>query len=545
VEALLTVLCSPRFQTLCRRMGVVFLVAAFSSIASAGSYHDSTHEPKLFATPAKMRALLEGWVERKPDQARIEVIGQSWKSRPPFKPDTPTCDILALHVTDSTVPESEKQVVVIVGMRVVFSVAPSLVLHSARWLLGSDPLAIETRRRQHVIFVPSARPYYQIIGGMVSETLYDHWNWDGVRDPATNIESASIQKLLDTWKPEVFVDLSSRVVHREAMVMEAIGLRARSALSSCYVPEIPSRLRSAAARGGYQVHSMHPHFGHGLVPSPIPLPGANAHYYLGSRKVLPTDYAYRQHHTLGLPVIASFRESLLLMMQELFRIGNATWAGERSTGYPTRVVGGAGPVMVAAWGKNAAEQRASRCELWQKKAQIVVNYAIDPHPDALVAVVMTEPGEANTWFAAGPRSHPGTSAVAVFDILENLETSGRFEPGTLDPVRGVLARHWRGSRYTFRPHGSPRTTAATPVENGLNLRCLFPYRHPEVRDVRLDGRLLTPSPTDGYQIIRGPGTIVEIAIPPDQVQNVHVISVELEGDRPFEEQTEGPFLELP
>lgn len=522
----------------------VCLVAAILT-AAAGQYHDSTHEPKLFATSVKMRGLLEGWVEQKPELARIEVIGKSWMSRPPFKLDSPTCDILALHVTDSTVPEEDKQVVVIVGMRVVFSVAPSLVLHTARWLLGNDPLAAETRRHQHVIFVPSARPYYQAIGGMIPESLYDHWTWEGVQDPETNIEAAAIQKFLDTWQPEVFVDLSSRVVHREAMVMEAAGLRGRSALSSCYVPEIPLRLRKAAAAGGYQIHDMHPHFGHGIVPSPVPLPGANAYYYLRSWKVLPTDYAYRHHHTLGLPVIASFRESFSLMMKELFRIGNDTWAGERSAGYPTRVVGGAGPVMVAAWGTNAAQQRASRCELWQKKRQVGVSYAVDPHPDALVAVVMTNPARIPEWFAPGPRSHPGSSAVAVFDILENIDNSDQAERMDLDPVRGVLARHWRGSRYTFRPLGVQGKAEDPVVHHGLNLRCLFPYLDPKVLEVRLDGHLLKPSLSDGYHVIHGPGTVVEIAIPPGRVRDVHVVSVELNPDRSFEEQDEGLFRELP
>lgn len=527
----------------CTSSAVVLFAATLS--APAAHYHDSTHETKLFASPEKLGGLLRGWAEQKPELARVEVIGTSWMSRPPFAPDTPTCDLLALHVTDSSVPEEDKQVAVIAGMRVVFSVAPSLVLHTTRWLLSEEPLAIETRRRQHLIFVPSARPYYQAIGGMVLETLYDNWTWEGVQNPETNIEAAAIQHLLDTWQPEVFVDLSSRVVHREAMVMEAVGLRGRSALSSCYVPEVPLLLRKAAAAGGYQVHDMHPHYGHGVIPSPLPLPGADAYYYLRSWKVLPTDYAYRHYHTLGLPVIASFRESFLLMMKALCRIGNDTWAGERSPGYPTRVVGGAGPVMVAAWGTNAAQQRVSRCELWRKKNQVGISYTVDPHPNAVVAIVTTDPARIPEWFAPGPRSYPGSSAVAVFDILENIENADQADRMKLDAVRGVLARHWRGSRYTFRPQGWQQRAEDPTVRHGLNLRCLFPYLAPEIREVRLDGHPLEPSLTSGYHVIHGPGTIVEIAIPPGRVRDVHVVSVEIGADRPFEDQSEGPFRELP
>lgn len=531
-------------QNLKQAVFALGLLSAFlSPHTRAQGYHDAIHEPKLFAQPEAMEALLRGWVEQKPDQARVEVIGRSWWSRPPIKPDTPTTDILALHVTDTSVPAGEKQVVVIAGMRVVFSTTPGNILYTARWLLGDDPLAVETRRRQHVIFIPSTRPFYAIIGGNVPETLYDHWSWEGAQDPETNIESAAIQRLLDEWQPEVFVDVSGRVVHREAMVMEAVGLRERSALSSCYVPEIPVRLAEAAAAGGYQVHYMHPYMGHGLVPSMVPMEGARPYYYLQSWKVLPTDYAYRHYHTIGLPVSASFRESLLLMMQELFSIGNTVWKGERHAGYPVNNVGGSGPVILTAWGETAAQRRSSRTALWQEKSRLGVSYFNDPHPNALVAVLVTDPSRTAELFAPGPRSGAST-AIAAFDLFENIERSDEADRFDLDPVRGVLARHWRGSRYAFRPQGM-RSSPAPAFEEGLVLRGLFPYLAAEIDEVRLDGRRLEPSPTDGYSVIRGPGTIVEAAIPPGEVKAFHVFSVEVIPDRPFEVQDEALFTELP
>ena len=522
------------------------MVAAFMPASSpAGSYHDWMHETKVFVSPAKMRKLLDGWDAQRPDCVEVEVIGKSWMARPPRKEDTPKTDILALHVTDETVPDDDKQVVLIAAMRVVFSTTPGTVLHTARWLLSDDPLARETRRRQHVIFVPSPRPYYAAIGGMISESLYDHWSWDGVADPKENIESAAIQVLIDRWQPDVFVDLSGRVCHTEAMTMESVGLGSRSSLNSCFVPKVTLLLAEAAAAQGYQVLGQPPYEGYGIAASAAPVQGAEPYYCGQSWKVLPTDYAYRRYHTLGLRITASFRESFLLMMKRLFAIGNSTWEGERHAGYPVDAVGGCGPAMVVAWGRTVAERRTSRVELWQKKSQVGVTYAVDPRPNVFVGIVTTDSGRVPELFAHGPRSlNYGNALSATFDILENIEKSAEGERFDLDPVRGLIARYWRGSRYSFRPRGWHRKVVDPVVRHGLGIRCLFPYLKPGIREVRLDGHACKPSGHDGYSVTHGPGTLVEIAIPPEKVAPFHVVSVELKPDRSFEQQDESLFWKL-
>ncbi len=53
---------------------------------------------------------------------------------------------------------------------------------------------------------------------------------------------------------------------------------------------------------------------------------------------------------------------------------------------------------------------------------------------------------------------------------------------------------------------------------------VVPYNDAEVKEIRLDGHLLQESATDGYQLRRNPGTIVEIAIPPGKVREFHIAS---------------------
>jgi hypothetical protein len=542
---------SPRRQSfrLRRRLHVVLLFLAALSIhlceIRAASYYDWVHDPKLFANPERMRALLEGWQKQRPDCTEVEIIGQSWWGRPPHTQETRKTDILALHVTDESVPEVDKQLVVIAAMRVVFSTTPSVVLATAHWLLSDDPAAAETRRRQHVIFVPSTRPYYHNIGGTIPESLYDNWSWEGVKEPEENIEAAAIQRLLDTWRPDVFVDVSGRVCHKEAMAMEVIGHSLRSGLDSCFVPEIPLMLAEAAAEGGYQVFRTHPWAGHGLAVSAAPIPGATRSYLSRSWRVLPVDYAYHRNHTLAIPVISSFRESFLLMMKRLFEVGNTTWRGEHVAGYPVNIVGGSGPVILSAWGDTAAARRASRVELWQNSSAIGVSYVNDPRPNACVAVVTTTPDVVPDVYAHGPRSLGyGKGYTATFDILENIEALDAEPARDLAPVRALIARYWRGSRYNGRPVLPAVSMSGAAVRRGIVVRCAFPYADPIVKDVRLDGVPCPESALDGYTVTHGPGTFVHVAIPPGKMRRVHVVTVEVVPDRPFESQNEAGFLQL-
>lgn len=512
-----------------------------SSPQKGDMYTDSVHEKFLFANTQKLSELFAQWQKEKPKFVKYEVFGKSWLSRPPIQPNTPTTDILALHVTDMSIPDTDKQVVIIAALRIVFSLTPANVLFTARWLLSDDPLAIETRKKQHIIFIPSPRPYYHTTGGMVPESLYDHWSFSGVTNPETNIESAAIQKLLDTWKPDVFIDISGRVGHREAMTVESAGLGGRSALASCYWPEIPVKMADAAAAGGYQVHQYQAYFGHGIIPSPTPMPDAPQYYYLQSSKVLPTDYAYKNFHTIGIPVIISFRESLLLMMKELFRIGNNVWKGEKNTGYPVKVVGGSGPFMLAAWGADETQKRNSRVALWQNKHRIGVSYVNDPHPNANAAILITDPSCIDCLFKAGPRSAAGASVIGMYDLFDNIEKSNEADRFNLNPVRSLLARHWRGSRYLSPPYQMQKTAKLESYTGGINIRCQFPFVKAKILEVLLDGHPLRESITDGYTVIDYPGTVIEIAIPPGKVKAFHVIGVEVETNRPFDEQDEEIF----
>lgn len=86
--------------------------------------------------------------------------------------------------------------------------------------------------------------------------------------------------------------------------------------------------------------------------------------------------------------------------------------------------------------------------------------------------------------------------------------------------------------FPYGAFGGPRpqrkveegALASGPIEHGIVLRLLVPYGDATVTEVRLDGHALAESEVDGYHLVRGPGVIVEIAIPPGRVKDFHIVS---------------------
>lgn len=51
-------------------------------------------------------------------------------------------------------------------------------------------------------------------------------------------------------------------------------------------------------------------------------------------------------------------------------------------------------------------------------------------------------------------------------------------------------------------------------------------------DVRINGHNVSESTTDGYQVRRGPGTIVQYNIPPSKVGDLYIVTREYKTEKP-------------
>jgi hypothetical protein len=251
----------------------------------------------------------------------------------------------------------------------------------------------------------------------------------------------------------------------------------------------------------------------GKLLTTSPVPGYPDYlFYLRHPTSNATTYAYAKYHTLAFIMECGSAERIVAATRAALQIGHQRYRYEHYEGYPVNQVGNWTAVSVAAYGATASERRASRVELWQKLPQIqYAGASPTPARDVAMGFVSTT--------AEGRKMMRG----GMSDIVERLKSNPQFDAAGLASVI---------SRFPFKAFGSPRPVykptegeqASGPVEHGLTIRLAVPYGDATIKEVRLDGRLITESATDGYTLRRNPGVIVEFAIPPKKVADAHVVS---------------------
>ena len=169
-------------------------------------------------------------------------------------------------------------------------------------------------------------------------------------------------------------------------------------------------------------------------------------------------------------------------------------------------------MAISAWGETAKQRRLSRSELWQKLSQMQFGCAHPEPRGSITAACATTP--------AGVEKYLKSTDVGA--VVQSVQGDPRFDGKALaDVADRIPATRFGISKY-FAQYDGKRP--AEKIEHGLTLRLLVPYNDARVTEIRLDGHLLDESATDGFQLRRNPGTTVEIAIPPDKVQDFHIAS---------------------
>jgi hypothetical protein len=477
----------------------IWLVAA--CLASEGllpTCSDASEKPQYTVlphpSPAELEQGLTGWAQRFPEAIRVTSFGKSGKGRP----------ILVCRITDYSVPDDNKQVALLTCTHVATELNGATgLLRLTRWLIGDNPRAQVTRRNQIVLVVPYTNPDGVARDG--GSDVYTCWNLDGVVDPERHPEASALQRLIDEYRPEVHVDVHG-FNFAEQKMWESTGISWASGLSRSYIHGVPQRMDEAAEEAGFLITKGEQSAGQVRVTSSVP--GADHHYYIRNSRFNICVYPYHQFHTIAFTMESGFEESTFVRVRRLLEIGNEVWRGERYAGYPTNQVGCWTSMAIVAWGATASQRRASRVELWQKIGLLTFGCAHPEPRGSIMAVCATTPEAAQQYVAPGK----------VSTLIEKLKNNPQFDAAALADFAARMPADNLLPRYL----GSVADGEAEPVQNGLVLRLLIPYNDARVKEIRLDGHTIQPSDTDGYQLRTNPGTILEVAIPPEKVKPLHV-----------------------
>lgn len=483
-----------------------FLRAArWSGAAILGSaVHLTAEEPAWFGPPAwppldKVEDVLKRWSHKHPDRMKLEDAGRSAQGR----------TIWAVRLTDPDADAAGKQHALLTALHSGQERSGSnTVLAIIEWLLGGEPAAREILRRQEVVCLPIPDPDRYLEGK--PSPVYNAWTIDGPLSPEKSPEAMAVKRVIDGFQPDLHADIhGTSLDFGRYMMFESSGTSYSNTALRPYHREIVRQMDEAALAEGYPSDTAESD-AERLFWGPE-MDAMRGRLWPGQPKVYAAIYCYYHYHTLVSASEVAWERSGALRHQRLLQIGNEVWPGERYAGYPTRVVMAGTHVMAAAYGATAAARRESRIELWNRQGEITLGI-VDPVVEGKATCVCALTPEAKKWLAAPTlgqvvallRDHPRVDAEPIARFVENWPASQNY------PEAALALQSGNGGRPNA-PEG--------PIHHGLCLRLRIPYAKAEILDLRLNGRAVPPSDTEGFARWTARGcTYVEINLSPERLR---------------------------
>jgi len=467
--------------------------------------------PPIWPPLEKLTDLLREWARQHADVMTLIGAGKSVGGRP----------VHAIRVTDPTAADEDKEHALITALHSGQERSgTTTVFCLLEWLLSGDPAAREMLRRQVVVCVPIAHPDGYVGAGSPGN-VYHLWTPGGPADPANQPEAVALQGVMDELQPEVHADIHGISMHfaRYTMLENSGSSYSNLGLRS-YHPEVIRRMDEAALAEGYP--SDHQESDAERAFWGPELEGISDKLWVGRPRPYAANYAYNRYHTLMSASEVCWERSGLLRHRALLQIGNEIWPGEYYPGYPVRVVMSNNYHMITAYGRTAAARRRSRIELWNKQRQVVHGMADPMVEGKIVYAVAMSPSAGEAL-----RGDPG---------LESLAAKLQNRPATdADQVRRFVAGWPAGQNapaaWLALTGGGCQPDESSPVEHGMSLRLRIFFDKARITDLRVNGRPVAPSETDGFlQWVARGITYVQINIPPErsQAEDLFVVTCEYE-----------------
>ena len=473
-------------------------------------------------TLEEYQATMKYWQKRHPKILHVEVVERSAEGLP----------VYLLKITDSSVPDEDKQVALITAMHGGAERSGSTTaLHLSEWLLGTDPEAAETRRRQVLLVMPIIDPYAFFVGlrsrnsaGIRSYQGGGAENWDLETLTYRKLDQApeikAFLRVVDQYQPDAYVDLHGTGLQSYPEEKVGDGKRYQgqtmfevtgSAYSNFALRPWDWRISEAMIQAGldagypsdrYEADAQRGFWTPGLDPLADRL-------WTGRPLFYTAQYAYIRYHTLLTVLEIGWEQSGVERVKGLLRLGNRSWQGEPYSGYPVDRVKSYVGHFVTSWGGTARERRRSRVELWEKQAGFS-QAMFYPQTDGRDTYIVAVDEEAVGILDTEPKSFLANLARLPYVNQKAVESFVEMGPEVLLSISKAKGRGGSGGL----------------AQNGVGFRLRLPYRKPELLDVRLNGHLLEKSMLDGYQSWYANGfTQVQVHVPPDKARKTGLFLV--------------------
>ncbi|MBI5693839.1 MAG: alpha/beta hydrolase fold domain-containing protein [Verrucomicrobia bacterium] len=490
----------------------------------------TAYPPMHRLTQAEYEGTLRFWRQRHPQWVTLEARGLSGRSLP----------VWLLRITDRTVPDTDKQVCLVTALhsgpeRSGTTGALALI----EWLLGDDPDAVLTRRRQVVLAMPVVNPLALFhTDRFRNDHKVDPYTGTGAAGKVWDVKSltllkpeeapelAAVVSVFDQYQPDVHLDLhgtglqeyapdqlgARRMYHGQIMT-EITG----SAYSNYALRPWDWRVTEAMIAAGREAGFPSDRFeadAQRVFGGPEFAPLAKK-TWSGSALFYSAHYGYAKYHTMTATLEVAWEQSAVARARGLLRIGNGIWLDERTEGYPVNRVKSFVGHFVTAYGATAAERRRSRVELWNRQADFAVGF-LYPQTVGRASFVCAVTADAKR--ALAPADLPGLRrnlreqfGHAAGALERFLEAGPEIKLGLDTPAPALLLA---------------KDNDAGSLQHGIGFRLRLPAVEVRGLQVELNGEGLAPSPTDGYESWPADGfTQVQIHVPPDRARRTGLFFV--------------------
>lgn len=513
---------------------VLLLAVSLTSFASSAQEADQLRAkldrlPKPWIrklhrlTEPQYEATLKHWQAKHPRILTLEIAGRTREGTP----------LHLLKITDPETDDADKQIALISALHGgPERSGTTTAMHIVEWLLSEDPEAAETRRKQIVLIMPIINPHayfktdrFGTSVGIDPYTGGGPQNWDlktMTYKAAKEVpEVNAFLKVVDRFQPDVHLDLHGTGLQEYGV--DQLGNRQRyegqtmieitgSAYSNYALRPWDWRVTEAMIEAGvsegypsdrFEADAQRAYWG----------PAMNAvtqFTWRGRPNFYTAQYAYAKYHTMIAALEVGWEASGLARTKGLLRIGNRIWPTRNQPGYPVDRLRTFIGHYVTAYGKTAAERRASRIELWNLQPRIH-QAVLYPQTEGRILYVAAV----------------GTNASRHIDVdPQHTAKLLKQAPGVnADVINAFLEAGPEIKLAIQRPFD--RKSPSSPIENGIGFHLRIPYRNPKIADIRLNGHELQPDLLDGYSTWFSNGyTHLKINVPPEKskMQGLYIIS---------------------
>ncbi|MBE5752405.1 MAG: hypothetical protein E7357_08350 [Clostridiales bacterium] len=438
----------------------------------------------------KIEEYMRAWQKRAPDLCKVYEIGKSGGY-----------PIMVAEMTDSSIPDCEKERAILTAQHTMEISGVNTIFSVGNYLLSGDAQAQEILRKQKIILLPCANMFSYA----KQDAAYQFKNEAGIDEYAAfnddlevDAEKApaayALKQLIDKFRPELLIDAHG-MWNAGTGCMEVTGAYSFANLNYCYDRSFNDTMNAAAAKAGYAVFSED---AQQSLRAMIPLSQQETYrdrFRMGAPKMLAGVYAYIKYHTLAINMEVGIEESGVLRIIEALRLGCQPLWATQDGGYPVQVIRShICSDSILCGGKNAAERRQSRLELWNQSRDI--GHAIlAPEIHGLQGFLVS----LNTEKALSAIGRGGAYSLQAF--FDGLEKTGMDLSEVRSLYNNIEQKCW--VECTWKNDGK-----RVQLSHGLKMRLALPFIDAEPKRVLLNGKILSKGEYSMFR--KGNFTYVEI-----------------------------------